>query len=57
MMTVFGDRLENVIRDPKAETFLVLIGLIVLIALVTMWLRRRFLNAESAATKFTADES
>jgi phospholipase D1/2 len=56
MMTVFGDRLENVIRDPKAETFLVLIGLIVLIALVTMWLRRRFLNAESAATKFTADE-
>jgi phospholipase D1/2 len=58
LMTVFGDQLESVIRDPTAETFLVLIGLIVLIALVTIWLRRRFLNTDSlGTTKFTTGES
>jgi phospholipase D1/2 len=58
MMTVFGDRLENVIRNPTAETFLVLIGVIALIVLLTIWLRRRFLSADSmAATKFTRRES
>jgi hypothetical protein len=58
MMTVFGDRLDNVIRNPTAETFLVLLGVIALIVLLTIWLRRRFLNADAvAANKFTTDES
>jgi phospholipase D1/2 len=58
MMTVFGDRLENVIRNPTAETFLVLIGVITLIVLLTIWLRRRFLSADSlATTEFTRRES
>ena len=58
MMTAFGDRLENVIRNPTAGTFLVLIGVIALIALLTIWLRRRFLNLDPAAvTKSPRHES
>jgi phospholipase D1/2 len=57
VMTVFGDQLEDVIRDPKLETFLVLIGLLVLIVLLTVWVRRRFLNGDSlAATESPSDE-
>jgi len=57
VMTVFGAQLQDVIRDPQAETFLILIGLIALLTLLTVWVRRRFLNADSvAATKLPADE-
>jgi phospholipase D1/2 len=51
LMTVFGYQLQDVIRDPQAETFLVLIGLIVFIVLLTVWLRRCFLNGPSLPPK------
>jgi uncharacterized membrane protein YdjX (TVP38/TMEM64 family) len=58
VMSVFGDQLEDIIREPKVETFVVLIGLITLIVLLTVWVRRRFLNLNSfAATGLSTDES
>jgi phospholipase D1/2 len=50
VMTAFGGQLDDVIRDPQVETFLILIGLIALIVLLTIWVRQRFLNADSMAT-------
>jgi phospholipase D1/2 len=58
MMSVFGDRLEDVIREPTATTLLVLIGVIALIVLVTVWVRRRLLNPQVlAASELSTDES
>jgi phospholipase D1/2 len=56
LMTVFGNQLDDVIRDPQAKTFLILIGLMALIVFLTAWVRRRFLNAASLpATKLPTD--
>jgi phospholipase D1/2 len=41
VMTFFGDRLESVIRDPKAESIIILVSLVVALVLVMAWLRRR----------------
>jgi phospholipase D1/2 len=59
VMTMFGNHLEDVIRHPKVETFLVLAGLIALIVLLSLWTRRRFLNSDSlaAATDSPSDVS
>jgi phospholipase D1/2 len=57
IMTLFGDQLEDVIRDPSAESLLVLIGLIALMVIATMWVRRRFLQSYSLApTNVSTDE-
>jgi phospholipase D1/2 len=56
VMTFFGNRLESAIRDPKAESFIILAALVVALVLVTAWLRRRFAEPDScAATKSAPD--
>ncbi len=56
-MTVFGDQLHDVIRDPSATSFIVLIGLIMLIVFVMVWVRRRFLKSSSlTASEFSPDD-
>jgi uncharacterized membrane protein YdjX (TVP38/TMEM64 family) len=58
VMTLFGDQLDDVIRDPQAKTFLILIGLMALLVLLTAWVRRRFRNTASlAATELPTDGS
>jgi uncharacterized membrane protein YdjX (TVP38/TMEM64 family) len=58
VMTLFGDQLDEVIRDPQAKTFLILIGLMALLVLLTAWVRRRFRNTASlAATELPTDGS
>jgi phospholipase D1/2 len=42
LMTVFGDQLEDVIRDPRGEGVLILIGVVALLGLFAFWARRRF---------------
>jgi phospholipase D1/2 len=57
VMTFFGDRLESAIRDPKAESFMILVALVVVLVLVMAWLRRRFVKPDScAATGSPPDE-
>jgi phosphatidylserine/phosphatidylglycerophosphate/cardiolipin synthase-like enzyme/uncharacterized membrane protein YdjX (TVP38/TMEM64 family) len=58
LMTVFGDQLEDIIRNPQAKTVLILIGLLALIVLLTVWMRRRFAHAEpSASAELPTEES
>jgi hypothetical protein len=58
VMTIFGNHLEDVIRNPKVETFLVISGLIAVIVLLAVWVRRRFRNGDSfAATNSPTDVS
>ena len=45
VMTFFGNRLESAIHDPKAESFMLLAALVVVLVLVMAWLRRRFRQA------------
>ncbi|HSF34411.1 MAG TPA: VTT domain-containing protein [Candidatus Tectomicrobia bacterium] len=47
VMTMFGHQLDDVIRNPTLGTFLVLVGLAALIVLLTVWVRRHFLNGRS----------
>jgi phospholipase D1/2 len=57
VMTLFGDRLDDAIRDPKAESFMILVALVVVIVVLTVWLRRRFVKPDAgAATESPADE-
>jgi uncharacterized membrane protein YdjX (TVP38/TMEM64 family) len=57
VMTLFGDRLESAIRDPKAENFIILALLVGALVLVTAWLSRRFVKPDScAATESPPDE-
>lgn len=57
VMTFFGNRLESAIRDPKAESFMILVALVVALVLVMAWLRRRFVHPDSrAATESAPDE-
>jgi uncharacterized membrane protein YdjX (TVP38/TMEM64 family) len=57
VMTFFGNRLESAIRDPKAESFMILVALVVVLVLVMAWLRRRFVKPDScAATGSPSDE-
>lgn len=48
-MTLFGDQLAEAIRDPKAESFLILVALVVVIGLLMTWMRRRFVEPDSGA--------
>jgi hypothetical protein len=57
-MTIFGNQLEDVIRNPQVETFLVFSGLIAVIVLSAVWVRRRFRPSDSsAATNSPTDVS
>ena len=57
VMTFFGDRLQSAIQDPRTESFMILIALVVALVLVMAWLRRRFGKADSGATRSsTPDE-
>jgi phospholipase D1/2 len=57
VMTFFGNRLESAIRDPKAESFMILVALVVALVLVMAWLRRRFVKSDAgAATESAPDE-
>jgi uncharacterized membrane protein YdjX (TVP38/TMEM64 family) len=47
LMTFFGDRLQNAIQDPRAESFMVLVALVVVLVLVMAWLRRRFMKSDT----------
>jgi phosphatidylserine/phosphatidylglycerophosphate/cardiolipin synthase-like enzyme/uncharacterized membrane protein YdjX (TVP38/TMEM64 family) len=49
VMTLFGERLERAIRDPTMESFIILVALVVVIVLVTAWMRRRFVQPEACA--------
>jgi phospholipase D1/2 len=57
VMTFFGDRLESVIRDPKAESIMILAALALTLILLMSWLRRRFMKSGAeAAGASTPDE-
>jgi len=56
VMTLFGDRLESVIRDPKTESIIILASLVVALVLIMVWLRRRFVKPDSYATASAPDE-
>jgi len=56
VMTFFGDRLESVIRDPKAESIIVLASLVVALVLVMVWLRRRFVNSDTDPASTSAPD-
>jgi phospholipase D1/2 len=57
VMTFFGNRLESAIRDPKVESFMILVALVVVLGLGMAWLRRRFAKPDScAATGSPPDE-
>jgi uncharacterized membrane protein YdjX (TVP38/TMEM64 family) len=49
MMTFFGDQLNDAIRDPKLESFMILMALVGVIVLMTVWLRRRFVKSDADA--------
>jgi hypothetical protein len=49
LMTLFGDRLHEAMRSPKMESFLSLAALVVVIVLMTVWLRRRFTKSPLGA--------
>jgi phospholipase D1/2 len=46
VMTVFGDRLQSAIKDPRAESFMLLVAFVVALIAVMIWLRRRFANSD-----------
>jgi phospholipase D1/2 len=46
VMTVFGDRLQSAIKDPRAESFMLLVAFVVVLIAVMIWLRRRFANSD-----------
>jgi hypothetical protein len=57
VMTFFGDRLQNAIQDPRAESFMILVALVVALVLVMAWLRRRFGKPDAGAARpSTPDE-
>jgi len=57
MMTFFGDRLQSAIQDPRAESFMILVVLVVALVLVMAWLRRHFGKPDAgAAGPSTPDE-
>jgi uncharacterized membrane protein YdjX (TVP38/TMEM64 family) len=57
VMTVFGDQLEDFIQQPNGRGVFNLIGLLTLIALLTLWVRRRFVHTDSLqAPEIAADE-
>jgi phospholipase D1/2 len=55
-MTLFGDRLQSAIQDPKAESFMILVALVVALVLVMTWLRRRFGKPDAAAARPSAPD-
>jgi phospholipase D1/2 len=56
VMTFFGNRLESAIRDPKAESFMILASLVVALVLVMAWLRQRVVKADSSAGSESAPD-
>jgi phospholipase D1/2 len=57
VMTLFGDRLQSAIQDPKVQSFMILMALVVVLVLVMAWLRRRFGKPDAcAATPSAPDE-
>lgn len=57
VMTFFGDRLQSAIQDPRAESFMILVALVVALVLVMAWLRRRFGKPDAGAARpSTPDE-
>ena len=57
VMTFFGDRLQSAIQDPRAESFMILVALVVALVLVMAWLRRRFGKLDAGAARpSTPDE-
>jgi uncharacterized membrane protein YdjX (TVP38/TMEM64 family) len=57
VMTLFGDQLQDAIQDPRAESFMILVALVVGLVLVMAWLRRRFGKPDAgAATPSAPDE-
>jgi phospholipase D1/2 len=55
-MTLFGDRLQSAIQDPKAESFMILVALVVALVLVMTWLRRRFGKPDAGAARPSAPD-
>jgi uncharacterized membrane protein YdjX (TVP38/TMEM64 family) len=49
MMTLFGDRLQDAIRDPTVEGFMILAALGATIVLMTVWMRQRFARTNAGA--------
>jgi uncharacterized membrane protein YdjX (TVP38/TMEM64 family) len=56
VMTFFGDRLQSAIRDPKVESFMILVALVVVLVLVIAWLRRRFGKPDTCAAAPSAPD-
>jgi phospholipase D1/2 len=56
VMTFFGDRLQSAIQDPRAESFMILAALVVVLVLVMTWLRRRFGKPDAGAAKPSAPD-
>jgi phosphatidylserine/phosphatidylglycerophosphate/cardiolipin synthase-like enzyme/uncharacterized membrane protein YdjX (TVP38/TMEM64 family) len=55
-LTVFGNRLDSAMRDPQAESFMILVALVVALVAVMVWLRRRFVKPEAGTvTDFAPD--
>jgi phospholipase D1/2 len=55
-MTLFGDRLQSAIQDPRTESFMILVALVVALVLVMTWLRRRFGKPDAGEAKPTAPD-
>jgi phospholipase D1/2 len=49
VMTMFGDRLQSAIEDPRAENVMLLVAFVVALIVVMIWLRRRFANSDGCA--------
>ena len=56
LMTVFGNQLESVIRDPKAESIMILASLVLALVLVMTWLRRLLVKSDADAASPSAPE-
>jgi uncharacterized membrane protein YdjX (TVP38/TMEM64 family) len=56
LMTLFGDRLQSVLHDPRVETFIILVALSVALVLVMAWLRQRFGKPEAGAAGLSAPD-
>jgi phospholipase D1/2 len=57
VMTVFGGQLEDFIRQPNGGGVFTLIGLLALLGLLTLWVRRRFVHTDALqAPEIAADE-
>jgi phospholipase D1/2 len=55
-MTLFGDRLQSAIQDPRAESFMILVALVIALVLVMTWLRRRFGKPNAGAARPSAPD-